>query len=98
MGKGETKVSVVIPVYNVINYLATTINSIICQTYTNWELLLVDDGSTDGSLEVSRAFCKEDERIHLFERDRPPKGAPTCRNIGFACACISTLYCRYPPR
>lgn len=75
-------ISVVIPVYNVKNYLGKTLECILEQTYTNWELILVDDGSTDGSLEIAREYCIKDERIRLYLRNRLPKGAPSCRNIG----------------
>ncbi len=75
-------ISVVIPVFNVKNYLSATLNSILDQTYQNWELLLVDDGSTDGSLEIVEEFCSFDSRIKLYKRSVQPKGAPSCRNIG----------------
>ena len=78
--------SVVIPVYNVKDYLGKTLDCIIEQTYKNWELILVDDGSDDGSLEIARAYCEKDERIRLYQRDRLPKGAPSCRNMGFELA------------
>ena len=83
MNYKEGLLSIVIPVFNVHDYMVETLNSITGQTYTNWELLLVDDGSTDGSLDIAKVYCAKDERIHLYERDRLPKGAPTCRNIGF---------------
>ncbi len=75
-------ISVVIPVFNVESYLRDTLNSILEQTYQNWELLLVDDGSTDGSLKIVKEFCAYDSRIKLYKRSVQPKGAPTCRNIG----------------
>lgn len=75
-------ISVVIPVFNVENYLRATLNSILDQTYQNWELLLIDDGSTDGSLEIVEEFCSFDSRIKLYKRSVQPKGAPSCRNIG----------------
>ena len=50
--------SIVVPVYNVEKYISICIDSIIQQTYSNWELLLIDDGSTDRSYEI----CKEYER------------------------------------
>lgn len=78
--------SVVIPVYNVKDYLGKTLDCIIEQTYKNWELILVDDGSDDGSLEIARKYCEKDKRIRLYQRDRLPKGAPSCRNMGFELA------------
>lgn len=57
-------VSIGIPFYNCEQYLALAIKSVIAQTYTDWELILVDDGSTDGSLEVARSF--KDSRIRVY--------------------------------
>ena len=56
-------VSVVTPVYNGEAFLTQAIESVISQTYSQWELLLVDDGSTDGSLEIMREYEREDRRI-----------------------------------
>lgn len=75
-------VSVIIPVFNRENFLVETIESIVAQTYPHWELLLVDDGSTDASMEIAKAFAYKDNRIQSIQRNREPKGAPTCRNIG----------------
>lgn len=75
-------VSVIVPVYNREGLLNETINSILVQTYLNWELLLVDDGSTDNSIQVAEEFAENDTRIRNIKRNREPKGAPTCRNIG----------------
>jgi glycosyltransferase involved in cell wall biosynthesis len=75
-------ISVVIPVYNVAGYLERTIECILEQAYTNWELILVDDGSTDGSIEIANKYSEKDERIKTILRDTLPKGAPHCRNIG----------------
>lgn len=80
--KEEKLVSIVIPVYNVENYLSKTLDCIIEQTYTNWELILVDDGSTDGSVEIAKKYSEKDKRIKVFLRESLPKGAPHCRNIG----------------
>ena len=59
-------VSIVIPVYNAENYIENCIRSILRQTYEEWELVLIDNGSTDGSLEICQKFAKEDERIFVF--------------------------------
>jgi glycosyltransferase involved in cell wall biosynthesis len=75
-------ISVIIPVYNVVGYLEKTLNCILEQTYIDWELILVDDGSTDGSLEIEKKYSEKDERITLIRRETLPKGAPHCRNIG----------------
>ncbi len=75
-------VSIVVPLYDRVDLVGETIASVQRQTYPHWELVIVDDGSTDGSDVVVRAYADRDERIKLHYRDRGPKGAPTCRNIG----------------
>jgi glycosyltransferase involved in cell wall biosynthesis len=75
-------VSIITPVYNRVNLLQETIESILSQTYKNWELLLIDDGSTDGSDIVAIEYEKKDNRIRFISRNREPKGANVCRNIG----------------
>lgn len=79
-------VSVIIPVYNREQLVGETLESLSSQSYQNWECILVDDGSTDNTLEVMQEFSKSDPRIKVFERLRSPKGAPTCRNIGMQVA------------
>jgi glycosyltransferase involved in cell wall biosynthesis len=76
------KVSIIIPLYNREKLIAETLNSLISQSHGNREAIVVDDGSTDKSIEIIEGFAKRDRRIKLFRRNRPPKGAPTCRNIG----------------
>lgn len=76
-------VSIVIPVYNNPLLLKTMVESILKQDYYNWELLLVDDGSETETIELIKSFCKKDNRILQLNRERLPKGAPTCRNWGF---------------
>jgi glycosyltransferase involved in cell wall biosynthesis len=77
-------VSIIIPVYNRENLVKETLESILSQTYQNWECVLVDDGSTDRSLEVVNTYAKIEPRIKIFERPRDrAKGANACRNYGF---------------
>jgi len=59
-----------------------TAESILAQTYPHWEWMIVDDGSTDDSWAVLTSIARTDVRIRLLRRDRGPKGACTCRNIG----------------
>jgi glycosyltransferase involved in cell wall biosynthesis len=80
--KNEPSVSVIIPVYNRVNLIQETLQSVIDQTYPYWEAIVVDDGSTDGSYELVIRLAELDHRIKAFRRDRQPKGAPVCRNIG----------------
>lgn len=70
-------VSIIMPNYNSKKYVEQTINSVISQTYQNWELLFVDDCSTDGSLEIVRSFG--DERIKIFQNETN-SGAAVSRN------------------
>ncbi len=78
-------VSIIIPTYNRANLISETLHSIRLQTYTNWECIIVDDGSTDHSAEVIAEFCAQDNRFQFFKRPQnQPKGANTCRNLGLA--------------
>lgn len=81
----ETKelISIIVPVYNAAKFLRETMDSVRNQTYPVWELLLVEDGSTDGSAELIEAYQKEtaDERIRLI-RQSHNQGAAQARNRG----------------
>lgn len=65
----NNKVSVIVPVYNASKFLNTSIQSIIQQTYTNIEIVLINDGSTDDSLGVMEKLQKQDNRIKIYSRD-----------------------------
>lgn len=73
-------VSVVLPVYNVSSFLSESIESVINQTYPNLEIILVDDGSTDGSSEVCDAYAAKDYRIRVIHQEN--KGLSGARNAG----------------
>ena len=60
------KVSIGIPFFNSENYLADAIKSVLAQTYPYWELILIDDGSTDGSLAIAQSFAEKDSRIRVI--------------------------------
>ncbi len=76
-------VSIIIPNYNRANLIGETLDSIVGQTYENWECIIVDDGSTDNSIEVIKTFEEKDPRFKLYLRPKDyPKGANACRNIG----------------
>lgn len=77
-------VSVIVPVHNAEKFIDDTISSIRCQTYTNWELILVDDHSSDNSRAVIESFLK-DERIKLIE-NTGKNGAANARNAGIEAA------------
>lgn len=78
----EPLVSIIIPTYNRETFINISLDSVVSQTYMNWECIVVDDGSKDGTFEVLKGYQKKDSRINFLKRDRFPKGAPTCRNIG----------------
>ena len=73
-------VSVIIPVYNVKPYLTRCLASIVGQTYKNLEILVIDDGSTDGSSEICDRFAAEDVRIRVFKTENC--GLSAARNLG----------------
>jgi GalNAc5-diNAcBac-PP-undecaprenol beta-1,3-glucosyltransferase len=85
MGKiEEGLVSIIIPVFNRELLLPVTLESILSQTYTKWECIIVDDWSTDSSLSVAMGYAAMDSRIKVISRPwYKRKGANTCRNIGF---------------
>jgi glycosyltransferase involved in cell wall biosynthesis len=80
-------VSIVVPNFNRASIICETLDSVAKQSYSNWECIIVDDGSTDDSESVIRAYCEKDARFKYFSRNRIPKGAPTCRNIGLEKSC-----------
>lgn len=80
MEERKPLVSVIVPVYNVYPYLRDCVQSVQAQSYQNWELLLVDDGSTDGSGELCDELTVEDGRIRVFHK--PNGGLSDARNHG----------------
>ncbi|MQQ31288.1 glycosyltransferase family 2 protein [Streptococcus mitis] len=73
-------ISVIVPVYNVEEYLKECLNSIQHQTYTDIEVILVNDGSRDGSKEICERYCQQDSRFHLINQEN--KGLSGARNRG----------------
>lgn len=80
-------VSVIIPVYNAERYIARCIDSIFAQTYTNWEIIAVDDGSEDDSLAILRQY-ESDKRVKII--DIPNGGVVNARNTAIKC-CVGEL-------
>jgi glycosyltransferase involved in cell wall biosynthesis len=77
-------ISIIIPMYNRATLVGETLDSILAQTYTDWECIVVDDRSTDNSVEVVQKYVDKDSRFKLLIRPEARiKGAPTCRNIGY---------------
>jgi len=64
----EIKVSIIIPVYNVKPFMEKSFSSIMNQTYKNIEIIVVDDGSTDGSGEICEQFAEMDSRIQVYHK------------------------------
>lgn len=75
------KVSVIVPVYNVAKYLRQCLDSLMNQTYPEFEVLLVDDGSTDGSAEICREYQQRDQRVRVI-RLTTNQGLSNARNVG----------------
>jgi len=73
------KISVIMPVYNTAEYVEAAIKSILEQTYTDFEFIIVDDASTDGSDAIIESYAQKDERIHFF-RNECNKGISFTRN------------------
>jgi glycosyltransferase involved in cell wall biosynthesis len=77
-------VSIIIPVFNRENFLPETLDSILGQTYKNWECIIVDDRSLDTSLIIAKGYANLDPRFKVYRRPwYKKKGANTCRNYGF---------------
>ena len=72
--------SLIVPIYNVAEYLSTTLDSIVRQTLSHFEVILVDDGSTDGSREIADDFCQRQPHWHLITQEQ--QGVSVARNVG----------------
>ena len=73
-------ISIIIPVYNVRSYLARCLDSVLKQTYKNLEIIVVDDGSTDGSAKICDEYAEKDARIRVIHRGN--NGVSSARNLG----------------
>ncbi|MCA0431105.1 MAG: glycosyltransferase family 2 protein [Bacteroidetes bacterium] len=78
-------VTIIVPSFNKGDYIAETIESVIEQTYINWELIIIEDGSTDNSVHIITKFVELDKRITLIN-SKQNSGANVCRNIGINAA------------
>ena len=77
--KGEL-ISIIVPIYNVENYLRQCLDSILNQTYQNFECLLINDGSPDNSADICREYVSKDSRFRYFEKENG--GVSSARNLG----------------
>lgn len=87
-----SKVSIIMPVYNAEKYLNEAIESILNQTYTNFELILINDASTDNSKEICMEYSEKDSRIVLLENNSVNHGPGPTRNIGLDHATGKYIY------
>ena len=76
----KPRISIIVPVYNVENYLVKCIESILNQSFKNFELILVNDGSNDNSLNICKKYIEIDNRIKLISQIN--KGLSAARNTG----------------
>lgn len=76
----QTLISIIVPVYNCEKYLHKCLNTILNQDYTNFELLLINDGSTDNSLIICNEYKEKDSRIHVYSKENG--GVSLARNLG----------------
>ncbi|MFC2109196.1 glycosyltransferase family 2 protein [Bacteroidota bacterium] len=82
--KNNPLVSILIPTYNRAALIHETLDSIIAQTYTTWECIVVDDGSTDNTKEILKEYARKDNRIQFYSRpSNRLKGANACRNYAY---------------
>ena len=79
--KSSPKVSIIIPVYNVEKYINGCLDSVIKQSYTNLEIILVDDGSTDSSGTICDKWAKKDPRINVIHKNN--EGLNYARRSGY---------------
>jgi hypothetical protein len=86
MEPAQPVVSIVIPVFNREALIVETLDSLSRQTFNDWEAIVVDDGSTDGSRVAISRRATLDSRVRLLHRERGPKGANNCRNLGLTAA------------
>ena len=76
-------ISIIIPSFNSEHYLQETLESVLKQTYTSWECLIIDDDSVDNTIKISDIYCEKDDRFSFYSRPlNKLKGPSSCRNFG----------------
>lgn len=81
----ESLISIVLPIYNGEKYMRMSIESILSQTYNNWELLIIDDGSTDCTAAIAQGYVLKDSRVHYYKNPENMR-LPKTLNRGFSLA------------
>ncbi|MPT30871.1 MAG: glycosyltransferase family 2 protein [Chryseobacterium sp.] len=82
--KDQSLVSIIIPIYNREKLISATLDSVIDQTYSNWECIVIDDGSTDKTIELVQAYADKDDRIKIYRRSSNyGAGGNGARNYGY---------------
>ena len=82
--KADILVSIIIPAYNAARFLRFTLESVISQSYDNLEILVIDDGSTDNTVEIASSYAIKDDRITILKQEN--KGVAAARNRGIECS------------
>ncbi len=80
----DTLISIIVPVYNTASYLAQCLDSLVSQTYKNIEIICVNDGSSDNSLEILETYAQKDPRVKVFSQEN--QGLSGTRNVAFKLA------------
>lgn len=83
--KSGVRISIVIPVYNVEPYLAECLDSILCQTFCDYEIICIDDASTDNSFQILKEYADKEKRIHILKNEKN-QGQSYSRNRGIEMA------------
>ena len=81
----QPSISIVLPVYNGEEYLRASIDSVLSQDMEGWELIIIDDGSTDDSAKISKEYVAKDQRISFYQNEKN-LNLPRALNRGFECA------------
>ena len=82
----QTLISIIMPMHNSAAFVSEAIESVLAQSYREWELIIVDDESTDASVSIVEAYAQKDSRIRLFRNPKPIKMPSAPRNMGLSMA------------
>lgn len=84
MNEGKHMISIIVPIYNSEKWLQRCVESLVAQTYQDIEILLINDGSTDNSINICKKFAEDDQRVIVI--DKPNEGVSATRNLGIKTA------------